>query len=153
MKRFTLFLVLVLSITLLSACSSKKNSEDETSSTAASLKVSGGDVNKSYTRADLEKMAVTQATYKDVVFKGVTVSALLQDAGFTLEEIKAVKAVATDGFTVNYDTSQVLAEEVIVAYAKVDGNMSEDDGSFRMVLPGAEGKLNVRMLAEIQVVK
>ena len=68
-------------------------------------------------------------------------------------QVKAIKAVATDGFTVNYDMSQVLADDVIVAYATADGELSADDGSFRMVLPNAEGKLNVRMLAELQVIQ
>jgi hypothetical protein len=47
----------------------------------------------------------------------------------------------------------VLVDEVIVAYARADGDLSAEDGSFRMVLPGAEGKLNVRMLVELQGIK
>ena len=61
--------------------------------------------------------------------------------------------MASDGFTVNYDTNQVLVDEVIVAYARADGDLIADDGNFRMVLPGEEGKLNVRMLVELQVIR
>jgi hypothetical protein len=46
-----------------------------------------------------------------------------------------------------------LVDDVIVAYARADSDLAEEDGAFRMVLPGAEGKLNVRMLAELQIVK
>jgi hypothetical protein len=115
--------------------------------------VSGDGVTKAFTRADLEALTVTQAAFKDVTYKGVAVSALVQAAGFDPAQVKAIKAVAVDGFTVNYDPSQVLVDGVIVAYARADGDLAEEDGAFRMVLPGAEGKLNVRMLAELQVIK
>ena len=154
MKRFTL-IILVLSFALLSACTSTPQpaAQQSTTGTAASLVVSGGEVNKSYTRANLEALSTTQAAFKDVTYMGVTVSDLLTDAGFDPAAVKAVKAVAADGFTVNYDPSQVLGKDVIVAYARVDGDLAEEDGSFRMVLPGAEGKLNLRMLVELQVIK
>jgi hypothetical protein len=35
----------------------------------------------------------------------------------------------------------------------VDGPLSAEDGLFRMVLPDQEGKLNVRLLTRLQVVK
>ncbi|MCA9978036.1 MAG: molybdopterin-dependent oxidoreductase, partial [Anaerolineales bacterium] len=68
-------------------------------------------------------------------------------------DLKAVKAVAADGYTVNYDLSQIEKPDVLVAYAQADGPLTEEDGAFRMVLPEEEGKLNVRMLVEIQVVQ
>jgi Oxidoreductase molybdopterin binding domain len=152
MKRVTI-LILILSAMLLSACGPSSQGNEADSGTAPSLLVSGGETSKTYTRADLEALPATQSVFKDVTYVGVRVSDLLQDAGFTVDELKAVKAVASDGYTVNYDPGQVLAEDVIVAYARADGDLAEDDGSFRMVLPGAEGKLNVRMLVEMQVIK
>jgi len=151
MKHLSIIL-LVLFVALLTACSpsAPQNSPSETVPT---LLVTGGDTSKTYTRADLEALPASQAVFKDVTYKGVTVSALLQDAGFDLDQVKAVKAVASDGYTVNYDPSQVLVDEVIVAYARADGDLAAEDGSFRMVLPGAEGKLNVRMLVELQGIK
>jgi hypothetical protein len=68
-------------------------------------------------------------------------------------QVKAIKAVAADGYSVNYDPSQIFSDDIIVAYARLDGDLTEDDGAFRMVLPGAEGKLNLRMLAEIQIIQ
>ena len=151
MKHLSIIL-LVLFVALLTACSpsAPQNSPSETVPT---LLVTGGDTSKTYTRADLEALPASQAVFKDVTYKGVTVSALLQDAGFDLDQVKAVKAVASDGYTVNYDPSQVLVDEVIVAYARADGDLAAEDGSFRMGLPGAEGKLNVRMLVELQGIK
>ncbi|NCD20600.1 MAG: hypothetical protein EOL89_11605, partial [Actinobacteria bacterium] len=84
-------------------------------------------------------------------YVGVPVEDLVADAGFDPAAVKAVKAVASDGFSVNYDPEQVFADGVVVAYALPDGDMSSEDGTFRMVLPGQEGKLNVRMLTELQV--
>ena len=154
MKNLAIVL-LVLSIALLSACASSSTPapQNAAATAAPSLLVSGGDISKSYTRADLEALASSQATFKDVVYKGVTLAVLLQDAGIDPTKAKAVKAEASDGFTVNYDPSQVLVDGVILAYARADGDLTADDGAFRMVLPGAEGKLNPRQLAKLQIVQ
>lgn len=151
MKRFTI-VMLILFVALLTACASSAP-QDTSSETVPSLLITGGDTSKTYTRTDLEALAASQAVFKDVSYIGVRVSALLEDAGFTPDEVKAVKAIASDGYIVNYDPAQVLAADVIVAYARTDGDLAQEDGSFRMVLPGAEGKLNVRMLSELQVIK
>jgi hypothetical protein len=84
---------------------------------------------------------------------GVTVTNLLQDAGFDPAQVKAVKAVASDGYSVNYDPGQIFADDIILAYARADGDLAEEDGSFRLVLPNAEGKLNTRMLVELQIIQ
>ena len=119
---------------------------------------------KTYSVADLEALPVTEAVFNEVTYKGVTVTALVEDAGYTLADLRAVKAVASDGYAVNYDLPQIDKADVIVAYALADGPLrprrrrgprplTVDDGTFRMVLPEEEGKLNVRMLAEVQVVQ
>lgn len=154
MKHFKITM-LILSLLWITACIStnKPVAQNGASLAAPGLVVAGADISKTYSRADLEALTATQSTFKDVTYKGVTVSVLLENAGFDLVTIKAVKAVASDGYTVNYDASQVLAKDVIVAYATANGELAEEDGAFRMVLPSAEGKLNVRMLAELQVIK
>lgn len=121
----------------------------------AETAVTGGLVvgEKTYSMADLAALPVTEAVFKDVTYKGVTVTALLEDAGHSLTDLRAVKAVASDGYTVNYDWVQIEKADVIVAYAQADGPLTPDDGAFRMVLPEEEGKLNVRMLAELQAVQ
>jgi hypothetical protein len=154
MKRFGITL-LVLFALFVTACASSGTpfAQSAGSGTAASLLVSSGEASKSYTRADLEAFGSTEATFKDVAYKGVTVSALVQDAGVDPTQVKAIKAVATDGYTVNYDPSQIFADDIIVAYARTDADLTEDDGAFRLVLPNAEGKLNLRMLAELQIIQ
>lgn len=154
MKRFVI-LVLVLAIALLSACASSNTPETQnpSSETTPTLVISAGETSKSYTRADLEALPATQATFKDVTYAGATISTLLQDAGIDPAQVKAIKAVASDGYTMNYDISQLLADDIILAYARADGDLAEEDGSFRLVLPGAEGKLNARMLVELQIIQ
>jgi len=149
MKRL-LVLSLILLLVLPAACTPAATSGE---TAVSALKVSGDGASKSYTRADLEALGSSQSTFKDVAYRGVAVDALLKDAGFDTAQVRVVKAVASDGFTVNYDLSQVFVDGVIVAYARADGELAEEDGAFRMVLPGAEGKLNLRMLTELQVVK
>jgi len=107
----------------------------------------------SYTAADLQAMPQAEATFKDIAYVGVPVSDLLSAAGFDLGSVRVVKAVALDGYTVNYEPGQLSPANVIVAYAQADGPLTADDGDFRMVLPDQEGNMNLRMLVELQVVQ
>jgi PBP1b-binding outer membrane lipoprotein LpoB len=146
MKRFILGILLFALI--LAGCSQATATPE---ATQTKLAVSGGSITKSYTVADLQKLSSTKATFKDVEYVGVTLSSLLKDAGFDLSQVKAVKAVASDGFTVNYEPALFNKEDTLLAYARSDGALTADDGIFRMVLPGQEGKLNARKVVEIQV--
>ncbi len=154
MKRITVFTIALLAL-ILTACAaaSQPNAQPADAEKGTGLLVSAGEIKKSYTRADLEALPSSQAAFKDVSYLGVVLVTLLKDAGFDPQQVKAVKAVANDGFTVNYDPSQFLREDFLVAYARTDGDLSADDGVFRLVLPEAEGKLNLRMLVELQVIQ
>jgi hypothetical protein len=137
---------LVLLALLLVACSSTTSQND-----GASLVVTDGTTGKSFSVADLEKLPVTESTFNEVTYIGVSLGTLLEEAGFSPGDLSAVKATATDGYSVNYDPGLFTREDVIVAYSTTDGPLTEDDGTFRMVLPGEEGKLNIRMLGELKV--
>jgi opacity protein-like surface antigen len=154
MKRLTIITAALFAL-FLAACASTNQAAVQATATGkdANLLVSGGDARKSYTHADLETLPASQAVFKDVTYIGVPVSSLLENAGFDPQQVKAVKAIASDGFSVNYDPSQFLRDDVLVAYARQDGDLAAEDGAFRMVIPGGEGKLNLRMLVELQVVK
>ena len=143
----TIWLMMVL-ILVVSGCAT--NPPADTTSTA-SLQVSDGTVNKTYTVETLKALPETRISFMDVTYVGVKMTDLLTDAGFDPQAVKAVKVIASDGFSVNYDPALFQREDVIVAYQTADSVLAAEDGSFRMVLPGEEGKLNVRMLAEIQV--
>ncbi len=148
MKKIVVFsLILVI---LLVGCAA--GGETAVSPDTPVLTVSDGQTQKTYTAADLEALPQVAASFNGTAYVGVPVTALLEDGGFAVGDLKAVKAVASDGYSVNYDLAQIQKDDVIVAYAQADGPLTEDDGAFRMVLPEEEGKLNVRMLVEIQAV-
>ena len=108
MKRFLmLMIVLVLALT---ACAPKAEEP-----AAAVLKVSDGTTSKTYTADDLKALGAVQASFKGVTYVGVTLTALLQDAGIDPANLSAVKAVAADGFSANYDASFYAAVDTIVA--------------------------------------
>jgi DMSO/TMAO reductase YedYZ molybdopterin-dependent catalytic subunit len=142
MKRF-LLLGLIFALTL-GACAPKAQEP-----AANVLKVSNGTIEKTYTADDLKALGEVQAAFKGVTYIGVTLTALLADAGIDSASLTAVKAVAVDGFTANYDSSLYANEDTIVAYARVDAPLADDEGPFRMVLPNEEGKMNARQLVEI----
>lgn len=142
MKRI-LFTLMVLAL-MVSACAPKA-----TVASGNSLQVTFGDTHKTYTLADLKALGSTQAAFKGVTYIGVPLTTLLSDAGIDPAKLSAVKAVGIDGFTANYDPALFNLPDTLVAYARVDGPLADDEGPFRMVLPDQEGKLNARQLAEI----
>ena len=142
MKRF-LIVTFVLALAL-TACASQTQD-----SAAPVLKVSDGNVEKTYTVDDLKALGESQADFKGVTYVGEQFTVLLADAGIDSTALTAVKAVASDGFTTNYESALYSREDTLVAYATVDGLLGEEDGNFRMVLPDQEGNLNPRQLVEI----
>ena len=52
----------------------------------------------------------------------------------------------------NYEPALFLRQDVLLAYAQAAGPLTADDGLLRLVIPDAEGKLNVRMLTKIEAV-
>ena len=141
-----MFCIIIL-VLLLAACASG-GSEESSVATTTTLTVG----EKTYTVDNLKALPQTEATFNDVTYVGVLLSDLLADAGIDASGLTAVKAVATDGYSMNYEPALFMRPDVILAYAQVDGPLSADDGTFRMVLPGEEGKLNVRQVAELQTV-
>ncbi len=142
MKRF-LLITLALSLAL-TACASQSQE-----SVGPVLKVSDGNVEKTYTVDDLKALDASQADFTGVTYVGVQLTVLLADAGIDSTALTAVKAVASDGFTANYESALYSREDTLVAYATMDGPLGEEDGNFRMALPDQEGKLNPRDLVEI----
>lgn len=142
MKRF-LLLSLALMVAL-AACAPAAQTP-----AADALKVSNGTLEKTYTNADLKALGEAQATINGITYLGVPLTVLLADAGIDPAALSAVKAVAADGFSANYDAALYNLPDTIVAYAQADGPLSAEDGPFRMVLPKEGGKLNPRQLTEI----
>lgn len=115
------------------------------------LIVTDGTTEKRYQVDDLRALQTAQAAFADVTYTGVPLSLLLADAGFDAASLSAVKATARDGFSANYDAALITRPDTLVAYAQADGPLTEEDGTFRMVLPDQEGRLNPRDLVEILV--
>ena len=142
MKRFLLFVLV--GVLALTACAPKSQEP-----AVAVLKVSDGTIEKTYTADDLKALSEIQVTFQDVTYVGVPLTVLLQDAGIDITALTAVKAVAIDGFTANYDASLFAREDTLVAYARMDAPLTDDEAPFRMVLPNEGGKMNPRQLIEI----
>lgn len=150
MKRTTLVLILI--GLLIAACSGAGNASVKSPGNSALL-ITAGDKQVQFTLEDLQSMEDVQASFLDVDYRGVLLSTVLKAAGVDPLTVKAVKAIAADGFSANYDPTLVNKEDTLVAFARLDGPLADDEGPLRMVLPGQEGKLNVRQLVEIQVIQ
>jgi hypothetical protein len=140
-------IVLLIIMVMLAACGDTSDGGD-----VDSLLVTDGSDEQRYSVEDLKNLTSAQAAFEGTTFIGVRLSTLLSDAGYDPAQISAVKTVANDGFTANYGQDLFNKSDTLVAYARADGALSEDDGIFRMVLPDQEGKLNPRHLVEIKVI-
>jgi len=147
MKQFTICMVVFALI--LSACSSQSTPQAAT----VELKVGDGSTTKTYSVDALKNLGAAKASFKGVEYVGVTLTDLLKDAGFDPAQLKAVKVIAIDGFSVNYEPALFTRPDTLLAYAQSGGPLTAEDGNFRRVLPAQEGKLNPRMVVEIQAVK
>jgi hypothetical protein len=146
-------LTLIIFMLLMAACGSA-GGQDSGAPGGGLLLLTAGEDQQSFSAEDLGALPASEASFNEVAYKGVTILALLEAVGIQPAQIRAIKAVAADGYSVNYDPGQVLKDSVIVAYALADGGkMSADDGNFRMVLPDDEGNLNLRMLVELQILQ
>lgn len=141
-----LFVLLFASL-LIASCSSAPSDVSQ----PTELKLTGSETDVVYSRLELEEFESYEAEFEGVVYQGVVLSVLLENAGINPDEIKKVTAVATDGYQVTYNPDIVNRPDVIVAYATAEGDLTADDGTFRMVLPGEPGNQNVRMLAELTI--
>ena len=140
-------IVLLFVLVLAAACGGDGSSDAE------SLLVTDGSNEQRYSVEDLEDLAADQSAFEGTAYVGVQLATLLKDAGYDPSALSAIKAVANDGFTANYGPELVTRSDTIVAYATVDGALAEDDGTFRMVLPDQEGKLNPRFLVELKIIR
>lgn len=117
------------------------------------LTVTDGAASKAFSVEDLKALGTVEVAAKDVTYVGVRLGDLITAAGFDPAGLAAVKATAADGFSANYEPAQFTAGDTIVAFATTGGALSETEGVFRMVLPNEGGKLNVRMLTTLTVIK
>ena len=141
-------IILIFCLAAAAACNGDSGGGD-----VESLLVTDGTDEQHFSVDDLEGIASAQAVFGGVSYVGVPLAALLVDAGYDLAKISAVKATAEDGFTANYGLDLVNRSDTLVAYATGDGALTEDDGTFRMVLPDQEGNLNPRHLVEIKIIR
>lgn len=149
MKRASL-LILFFAL-LIAACAGSGGDSSSTQGNAALL-ITGNDTQTRYTVKDLQSMETAQASFLEVAYNGVPLATVLREAGFDPQAVKAVKVIAADGFSANYDPELVNKADTLVAFARAEGPLVEDEGLLRMVLPDQEGKLNVRQVVEIQVI-
>jgi DMSO/TMAO reductase YedYZ molybdopterin-dependent catalytic subunit len=141
-----LILVLLCSL-LLASCRSAPVAEEG----VPTLTVTDGVASKIYTAEDLQKLVQAQAEDKGVIYLGVAIVDLLHNAGYDPDLVVIVQAIASDGFTADYDQILFRKSDTLLAYARLDEALSDDEGPFRMVLPGQVGKLNPRMVVELLV--
>jgi hypothetical protein len=89
---------IILLVLLLAACSSRTTGGEITL-----LRVTDGTNEETFSVADLEKMPVMESTFNEVTYVGVSLTKILEEAGYSPQDLSAVKASASDGYSVNYD--------------------------------------------------
>ena len=141
-------ILILLGSLILAACGSSPVTDEG----VPTVTVTDGMARKSYTAADLQKLGQAEAERNGVIYQGVPVADLLRNAGYDPAIVVRVQATASDGFTADYDQILIQKPDTLLAYARLDGPLSDDEGPFRLVLPGQAGKLNPRMVTELYVI-
>ena len=127
--------------------------QDTVSIPEAVLTIVQGESEQIYSIDELKALPSTISSFNEIEYLGVSVITLLEAAGIYTGEISAIKAIALDGYSVNYEPGQLFKDDVLIAYALADGrSMSSDDGNFRMVLPDQEGNQNLRLLYKLKII-
>ena len=149
MKPLVLSIALII---LLAACGSAATPET-VSIPEPVLTIVQGEKEQTFSVEDLMALPSAVSSFNEIDYLGVPVKSLLEAAGINPEEISAIKAIASDGYSVNYEPEQLLKDDVLVAYSLADGSsMASDDGRFRMVLPDQEGNQNLRLLYKLKII-
>lgn len=141
---FTILLTLFVIISLI-GCNAAEPADPD-----ASLTVLVGESEVVYTRAELEALGEATVDADGNTYVGVPLADLLRDAGADPATVAEVTAVASDGFSAAYDSAMILNPDTLVAYGTSEGDLSDDEQPYRMVLPDQPGRMNVRMLARIE---
>lgn len=141
MKRSLLFVVLI-SIFIMGC------NQD---SAESFLVTDGLTVDKTFTARALRDLGEQQVEHEGVTYIGATLFDVLVNAGIDPLTVTAVEAITANSTNAEYTSQLLLSPETLVAYERADGPLAEDEGPFRMVLPGQEEELNVRQLIEIRV--
>jgi DMSO/TMAO reductase YedYZ molybdopterin-dependent catalytic subunit len=148
MKHKTVIFIVLLFLlsSALIACGGQQSVAED-----ATLIVVAGESETSYTRADLEALSPSSVEAEGNDYVGVALADLLRDAGVDPEQLSKVIAVASDDFSADYEADLFLSPQTIVAYGADGGDLPGDEQPFRMVVPDQPGRMNVRMLARIEV--
>jgi len=149
MKNLVFTLILMI---LLVGCGTA-GTQDKATVPETVLTIINGDKEQPYTVTELQEFPSVVSSFEGKEYMGVSVKFLLEEARVNINDISAVKAVATDGYSVNYEPAQLLPDDVLVAYSLADGgSMASDEGKFRMVLPDQEGNQNLRLLYKLVII-
>lgn len=147
--------LILLAALLLAACSpagqASPTPPQEASAPGIILTISGGDTERTFTLEQLQALPVTEVESADGQYVGVRLGDLLTEAGFDLEAIATVQAVAVDGFSSTYPPELFTRQDAVLAYARKDGNLNADEAPLRMVIPGEGGRMQPRMVNRIEV--
>lgn len=147
--------LILLAALLLAACGpagqASPTPPQEASTPGVILTITGGEAEQSFTLEQLQALPVTEVESADGQFVGVRLSDLLAEAGFDLQTIVTVQAVAVDGFSSTYPPDLFTRQDAVLAYARKGGNLNADEAPLRMVIPGEGGRMQPRMVNRIEV--
>ena len=146
MKKTIRMMSVVLAVMLLVSCAPAAAPASVEVAPKVAFQLSGL-AEKSWSVEELKALPVTQADYqgkdgKTITYQGVSFADLFKAAG--ISDYASVKLIAADDYSVEIDKAALSAcSNCIVAIA--------DDGALRSVMPGMDGKSQVKDLVKIEV--
>ena len=98
-------MITIIMMVLLVSCGSTAP-QDKVSVPETVLTIIVGDNQQTFTTKDLQALPSTVSSFDGKEYMGVSVNLLLEEAGININEVSVIKAVATDGYSVNYEHFQ-----------------------------------------------
>ncbi len=116
--------------------------------------VTNGETAQQYTVEELRALPATAVEREGDIYTGILMRELLADAGYEWHDVLTVEAVASDDYSWTYDADLLARDDFILAYARGEGGeapVGPEHGPTHTILPGEQGRMNVRMVVELVV--
>ncbi|MCR4403907.1 MAG: molybdopterin-dependent oxidoreductase [Candidatus Acetothermia bacterium] len=146
---------LVLALALLVALwpSAPSQSELAASETGAewalTLTIDGAEAK--FTLEEIEALPSREVEFHEHIYRGTPLRTLLTQAGVDIGRLEAVKAIAADGYRLEYERRLVKRFDFILAYEADGKPLPQGEGPLRIVFPGGRSAQMMKMVERLIV--
>lgn len=104
-----------------------------------------------FTLDEIKELSTNEVEFHNHLYRGPAVRTLLARADVDIGKLKSVRAIASDGYRIEYDRRLAKHFDFILAH-EMDGEpLPPDMGNLRIVFPGGRSRMVVKMVERLVV--